>query len=163
MGRRFVEARHAVLHSGHEHPLQPAAALDGRNDAVAIAPHAALARHGPDATENDALHAADVPVPTLQLFLEAGALLDRAKPSEHRADEVDKNQCAGCAAAFGLDAGAKKEKITAARTRRSTINSQPSPSRCLRHPKRLWKNSWNFWAFPPPSKNTPWRRASCSM
>src|SRR5437867_11438075 len=97
MGRRFVEARHAVLHSGDKHPLQPVAALGGWDDAVAIAPHAALARHGPDATENDALHAADVPVHTLQLFLGAGALLDGAESSEHRADEVDQNPCAGCA------------------------------------------------------------------
>ena len=68
VGGGFVQAGHAVHDSGHQFSVQPAAAADGRRDAVAVAPAAAVAGHGPDAGENDALSAGDFhPVP-LQLF-----------------------------------------------------------------------------------------------
>ena len=69
---------HSSSASRSRFALQPAAAAHGRDDALAGAPDAALAGHGPDPGEDDALHAADVPGVPLQLLGRPDALLDRA-------------------------------------------------------------------------------------
>ena len=65
LGQGLVAARHALHHPRHHLSVQPAAAHHGRDDALAGAPVAAFARHGPDAGQDDALHAADVPLHSL--------------------------------------------------------------------------------------------------
>ena len=63
----------------------------GGDDALAVAPHAAVAGHGSRAGQNHALHAADVPGVPLQLFGRPGALLDGQQPADRFADQADEN------------------------------------------------------------------------
>ena len=83
LGLRPFAAGHVVYASRAEFPVQSAAAVHGRDDALAGAADAAFTGHGPGAAEDHALHAADVHGHSLQFLGRIDALLDGAKSANH--------------------------------------------------------------------------------
>ena len=92
MGVRFIAARYRRRHPGIEFPNKPIAIDHGGHAVLAGALDSALPRCGSRPAEDHEIHATHVPGNSLQFLRGFGALLDRAKFANYRANEADEKR-----------------------------------------------------------------------
>ena len=92
MGVRFIAARYGWRYPGIEFPNKPIAVDYGGHAILAGAVDSSLPGSGSRPAENHEIHATHVPGNSLQFLRGFGALLDRAKFANYRANEADEKR-----------------------------------------------------------------------